>query len=212
MLPSSFQTPSIKMDQEKRFLEKRVKIAHKLQERMEKILSSSLNIDSDEKQKQINEFLDIIKKCKENGAVVSKNQIIRISEMFKDDLSLDNMNKTELNILCKYLNKITIGFDEMKRIRIRKTINKIRRDDKVIMIEGVDSMSYDELIDACEERGMSCKGLSKESLQKLIEDWLDLSIFHEVPIPYLFLKLNIVNFDNFLIMLLCYYYPVHSKL
>lgn len=159
---------------------------------MDRILNDVINSGVVEKKKDIYEFSEIIKKCKENYGIINKEQIIKIYEILRYDLSIDNMNGNELSVFCEYLNKTVVGFDEMKRIRIRKEIKKIRKDDKAIMMEGVNSMSQEELIYACKERRIPYEGLSKENMEKMIEDWLDLSIYHKIPLQLLFM-INSLN-------------------
>ncbi|KAH0460559.1 hypothetical protein IEQ34_011222 [Dendrobium chrysotoxum] len=63
----------------------------------------------------------------------------------------------------------------------------IKEDDKLIQAEGVESLSEDELRQACRERG-HLGLLSKEEMRQQLRDWLDLSLNHSVPSSLLILS------------------------
>uniref|UniRef100_A0A0D9W6Q1 Mitochondrial proton/calcium exchanger protein n=1 Tax=Leersia perrieri TaxID=77586 RepID=A0A0D9W6Q1_9ORYZ len=62
-----------------------------------------------------------------------------------------------------------------------------KNDDKMIQAEGVESLSEEELRQACRERG-HLGLLSTEEMQNQLRDWLDLSLNHSVPSSLLILS------------------------
>uniref|UniRef100_A0A0D9W6P9 Mitochondrial proton/calcium exchanger protein n=1 Tax=Leersia perrieri TaxID=77586 RepID=A0A0D9W6P9_9ORYZ len=66
-------------------------------------------------------------------------------------------------------------------------MNRIKNDDKMIQAEGVESLSEEELRQACRERG-HLGLLSTEEMQNQLRDWLDLSLNHSVPSSLLILS------------------------
>ncbi|GJN21543.1 hypothetical protein PR202_gb09028 [Eleusine coracana subsp. coracana] len=66
-------------------------------------------------------------------------------------------------------------------------MNRIKNDDKMIQAEGVESLSEEELRQACRERG-HLGLLSTEEMRQQLRDWLDLSLNHAVPSSLLILS------------------------
>ena len=54
----------------------------------------------------------------------------------------------------KYMGIKPFGGDGFLRFQLRTTLRAIKEDDRRILWEGVDSLTLDELQDACQERGM----------------------------------------------------------
>lgn len=75
-------------------------------------------------------------------------------KIFKDDLTLDNLSRPQLVGMCRYLNLSSFGTDGMLRYNIRHRMRQIKRDDRAISYEGVDSLSVPELQTACASRGI----------------------------------------------------------
>lgn len=74
-------------------------------------------------------------------------------------------------------------------MRLMRKMNFIKKDDKLIMSDGIESMTNIDLEDACEERGMKYEGLNKEEIKTMIKNWVELSVKHTIPVSYLFLLL-----------------------
>ncbi|XP_039848962.1 mitochondrial proton/calcium exchanger protein-like isoform X2 [Panicum virgatum] len=66
-------------------------------------------------------------------------------------------------------------------------MSSIKNDDKMIQAEGVESLSEEELRQACRERGLLGL-LSTEEMRQQLRDWLDLSLNHSVPSSLLILS------------------------
>lgn len=89
--------------------------------------------------------------------------------------------------MCKYMGINPFGTDAYLRFMLRKRLQKIKNDDKMIQAEGVESLSEDELRQACRERGLLGL-LSVEEMRQQLRDWLDLSLNHSVPSSLLILS------------------------
>nr|KJB38026.1 hypothetical protein B456_006G232800 [Gossypium raimondii] len=70
---------------------------------------------------------------------------------------------------------------------LRKRLQWIKKDDKLIQGEGVESLSEAELRQGCRERGM-LGVLSVEEIRQQLQDWIDLSLNHRVPSSLLILS------------------------
>lgn len=119
----------------------------------------------------------------------------------------------QLVAMAKYMGIPPYGADSFLRFQLRNHICIIKDDDKVlprspcahsvsnscrshwcslclqqIIWEGIDTLSKEELIAACEERGMRADGLSTWRLRRQLQQWLDLSVDKNVPTSLLILS------------------------
>jgi LETM1 and EF-hand domain-containing protein 1, mitochondrial len=90
--------------------------------------------------------------------------------------------------MCKYMNLNTFGTDAMLRYQIRHRMRQIKRDDKAISFEGVDSLSVPELQMACASRGLRTHGMSPAKLREDLQMWLDLRLKYNIPSTLLVLS------------------------
>jgi LETM1 and EF-hand domain-containing protein 1 len=61
------------------------------------------------------------------------------------------------------------------------------QDDKIILLEGVDSLTVPELVQACHARGIRTVDVSYDRLRFELQQWLDLHLKNEVPSTLLIL-------------------------
>lgn len=86
------------------------------------------------------------------------------------------------------MNLQTFGTDAMLRYQIRHRMRQIKRDDKAISFEGVDSLSVPELQMACASRGLRTHGTSPAKLREDLQMWLDLRLKYNIPSTLLVLS------------------------
>lgn len=114
--------------------------------------------------------------------------MIKVCKIFKDDLTLDNLSRPQLVGMARYMNLNTFGTDMMLRYQIRHRMRQIKRDDRAISFEGVDSLSVPELQTACASRGIRTHGVSPARLREDLQMWLDLRLKYGVPSTLLVLS------------------------
>ena len=114
--------------------------------------------------------------------------MINVCKIFKDDLTLDNLSRPQLVGMTRYMNLSTFGTDMMLRYQIRHRMRQIKRDDRAISFEGVDSLSVPELQMACASRGLRTHGVSPGRLRDDLQMWLDLRLKYGVPSTLLVLS------------------------
>ena len=134
------------------------------------------------------EFTEFFRKVRATGESPSKEDVIKVCKIFKDDLTLDNLSRPQLVGMCKYMNLNTFGTDAMLRYQIRHRMRQIKRDDKAISYEGVDSLSVPELQMACASRGLRTHGMSPGKLREDLQMWLDLRLKYNIPSTLLVLS------------------------
>ncbi|EXJ63527.1 uncharacterized protein A1O5_11288 [Cladophialophora psammophila CBS 110553] len=134
------------------------------------------------------EFTEFFRKVRATGESPSREDVIKVCKIFKDDLTLDNLSRPQLVGMCKYMNLNTFGTDAMLRYQIRHRMRQIKRDDKAISFEGVDSLSVPELQMACASRGLRTHGMSPGRLREDLQMWLDLRLKYNIPSTLLVLS------------------------
>ncbi|XP_071706066.1 uncharacterized protein [Rutidosis leptorrhynchoides] len=186
MLPSTFQDKMEKQEALKKRLNARMEYAKFLQETVQEMareVQNSRSGDVKRTAKDLDEFMNKVR----HGERVSNDEILGFAKLFNDELTLDNISRPRLVNMCKYMGISPYGTDAYLRYMLRKRLQKIKDDDKMIQAEGVESLSEDELRQACRDRGLLGL-LSVNEMRQQIRDWLDLSLNHSVPSSLLILS------------------------
>ena len=137
---------------------------------------------------QKEDFIEFFRKVRATGESPTPEDVIKVCKVFKDDLTLDNLSRPQLVGMTRYMNLNAFGTDAMLRYQIRHRMRQIKRDDKAISFEGVDSLSVPELQMACASRGLRTHGVSPARLRDDLQMWLDLRLKYGVPSTLLVLS------------------------
>ncbi|GAA0160868.1 secondary carrier transporter [Lithospermum erythrorhizon] len=186
MLPSTFQDKMKEQEKLKKRLNARLEYARFLQETVKEMAKEIQDTRSGETKKtaeDLDEFMDNVRR----GTAISNDEILVFAKLFNDELTLDNISRPRLVNMCKYMSISPYGTDAYLRYMLQKRLRKITADDKMIQDEGLESLSEDELRQACRERGMLGL-LSADEMRVQLLNWLDLSLNHSVPSSLLLLS------------------------
>lgn len=134
------------------------------------------------------EFGNFFRKVRSTGEAPNKDDVIKVCKIFRDDMTLDNLSRPQLLSMCRYLNLNTFGTDMMLRYQIRHRMRQIKRDDKAISFEGIDSLTVAELQTACAARGIRTHSVSPAQMRTDLQTWLDLRLKEGVPSTLLVLS------------------------
>lgn len=137
---------------------------------------------------QKEEFADFFRKVRATGESPTPEDVIKVCKIFKDDLTLDNLSRPQLVGMARYMNLNAFGTDILLRYQIRRRMRQIKRDDRAISFEGVDSLSVPELQSACASRGLRTQGMSPGRLRDDLQMWLDLRLKYGLPSTLLVLS------------------------
>ncbi|OLN81747.1 LETM1 domain-containing protein mdm28, mitochondrial [Colletotrichum chlorophyti] len=133
-------------------------------------------------------FTTFFRKLRSSGESPTREDIINVCKIFKDDLTLDNLSRPQLVSMCRYMNLNTFGTDNMLRYQVRHRMRQIKRDDRQIYYEGVDSLTVSELQVACASRGIRTASVSPARMREYLQQWLDLRLKDGVPSTLLVLS------------------------
>lgn len=137
---------------------------------------------------QKEEFANFFRKVRATGEKPTEEDVIKVCKAFRDDLTLDNLSRPQLVSMCRYMNLNTFGTDQMLRYQIRHRMRQVKRDDRAISYEGVDSLTVAELQMAAASRGIRTHGVSPARLREDLQTWLDLRLKEGVPSTLLVLS------------------------
>ncbi|KAL8686681.1 MAG: hypothetical protein Q9224_005370 [Gallowayella concinna] len=134
------------------------------------------------------EFAEFFRKVRATGQSPTQEDVIKVCKIFKDDLTLDNLSRPQLVGMARYMNLNAFGTDILLRYQIRRRMRQIKRDDRAISFEGVESLSVPEVQAACASRGLRTQGMSPGRLRDDLQMWLDLRLKYGLPSTLLVLS------------------------
>ncbi|KAM6516387.1 LETM1 domain-containing protein ylh47 [Fusarium falciforme] len=183
MLPSTFEGPKSK--------EAKATLLRSTRKEVSTFLRQTLGetgLPLSQATTQREEFSNFFRKVRATGEAPTAEDVIKVCKVFRDDLTLDNLSRPQLVSMCRYMNLNTFGTDMMLRYQIRHRMRQIKRDDKAISFEGVDSLTVAELQGACAARGIRTHSVSPARMRSDLQTWLDLRLKEGVPSTLLVLS------------------------
>ncbi|KAI9727952.1 MAG: hypothetical protein M1828_005357 [Chrysothrix sp. TS-e1954] len=183
LLPSTYEGQASKDKKAKSLRSTRKEVSTFLRQTLHE---TGLPVSAANAQKE--EFVQFFRKVRNTGESPSSADVIKVCKLFKDDLALDNLSRPQLVGICRYMNLNAFGTDAMLRYQVRHKLRQIKRDDRAISFEGVDSLSVPELQMACANRGLRTHGLSPGRLRDDLQMWLDCRLRYGVPSTLLVLS------------------------
>ncbi|KAF1840539.1 LETM1-domain-containing protein [Cucurbitaria berberidis CBS 394.84] len=183
MLPSTYEGQSAKDDKAKQLRSTRKEVSDFLRQTLKE---TGLPVSAENAQTA--EFGEFFRKVRTTGEKPTPAEIIKVCKIFKDDLTLDNLSRPQLVSICRYMNITSFGTDNFLRYQVRVRMRQIKRDDRAIAYEGVETLSVPELQTACASRGLRTYGVSPGRLRDDLQAWLDLRLKHGVPSTLLVLS------------------------
>ncbi|KAJ1858438.1 LETM1 domain-containing protein ylh47 [Coemansia sp. RSA 1853] len=129
-----------------------------------------------------------LSKIRSSGEAVSTADLLRVANIFEDDLTLGNLTRPQLVSICRFMGVNAFGTDTYLRYQITNRMRYIRADDKVISAEGIDSLSVPELQSACQSRGIRTIGVSPARMRDELTQWIELHVEHNIPSTLLILS------------------------
>lgn len=175
LLPSTYESHKDKQSKLESLRKSRRLMAEIIKDNMSHF--KPVNI-SEEQKTVFNKFYEQVRKT---GEPESRSQLIKVARLFTDDTVLDNVTRSYLVALAKYINLQPFGTDVMLRYRIRYKMLELKKDDLSIYYEGVDQLSSAELFTACSSRGIRCLNVEDSILRDNLRIWLNMRLKDKIP-------------------------------
>ncbi|KAK2079853.1 hypothetical protein QBZ16_002248 [Prototheca wickerhamii] len=162
MLPSTFEDKLKKEEELKRSITARLEVARFLQDTVSDMAADMQGASDEELRVSAAELYQFMQRVRA-GASVSTAELLRFAKLFNDELTLDNLERVQL---------------------------EIKEDDRAIQEEGLDNLSEDELRTACRARGMRAPfGEGAAAFMRAqLGEWLDWSLHRSLPSSLLLLS------------------------
>jgi len=178
LLPSTFTSPQEKEEKFKKLVSARMALASFIMETSEEVKNPSAGFTG-KFDKFLREFT--------SGGPTTTDQVLHFVRQFKDDITLENLKRSQIMQMCRFVGIQPYGPTKLLRWQIENKIDSLIRDDKMIQKEGMASLSLIELKSACAARGMASHE-GREKLEKLLKEWIHLSLTLQVPAAILILS------------------------
>ncbi|KAL4423518.1 hypothetical protein ABPG77_003651 [Micractinium sp. CCAP 211/92] len=189
MLPSTFEDKLKKEEEMKRRIGARMELARFLQDTVAEMASDMQSSRSGETATSAEELYQFMQRIRA-GEDVPVNELLKFSKLFNDELTLDNLERVQLVSLCRFVGIQPFGTDTFLRGRLRRHLQEIKDDDREIQEEGLDSLTVDELRQACRARGMRApfgEGAA-DFMRRQLAEWIDWSLNKSLPSSLLLLS------------------------
>ncbi|KAK6201343.1 LETM1-like protein-domain-containing protein [Scheffersomyces amazonensis] len=184
LLPSTYESKQDRIKKRNILSKTRVSASEFIKKTMEESgLKLSKKITEEEKEAFVSFFETI-----SLGMNPTREHLIKVARLFKNDQVLDNLSRPQLVAMTKYMSLRPFGTDSILRYQIRHRLLTIIKDDKAIDYEGVDSLTIPELQIACSQRGIKTTDVSPARLREDLSTWLDLRLRQKIPSTLLILS------------------------
>eukprot|EP00300_Choanocystis_sp_HF-7_P013939 c18511_g1_i2.p1 GENE.c18511_g1_i2~~c18511_g1_i2.p1 ORF type:complete len:451 (+),score=103.37 c18511_g1_i2:36-1355(+) len=135
-------------------------------------------------------LLRLMEDLQDPHAVLTARDIVTCAAPLQESLSLDNIDRSILVRMARFFGVEEKLPSPVLRFQLRRVIRSIQNDDKNISVEGVESLSQEELELACHTRGLARAGRGVDSpdvLRRRLSNWMSLSLSPNVPVTILVL-------------------------
>lgn len=192
LLPSTYESKQDRLKKKNKLSKTRVSASEYIKKTMEESgLKLSKKISEKEREAFVS-FFHIISM----GKNPTREHLIQVARLFKNDQVLDNLSRPQLVAMAKYISLRPFGTDSILRYQIRHRLLTIIKDDKAIDYEGVESLTIPELLMACSQRGIKTTDVSPARLREDLATWLDLRLRQKIPSTLLILSSTYTYGDN----------------
>jgi len=186
MLPSTFRNELKHEEEMKKKLKAKLEVARFLQDTV-KVMAKGLKHSRSGVTRERADDLYVFMKKIRSGAQVTNDDILKFSKLFSDEFTLYQVNRAQLVNMCKFVGLAPYGTDTFLRFQLRNKLREIKNDDRLIKLEGLETMTTGELRSAARMRGMRWEE-DRESLLAQLTDWIELSLKHNLPSTLLLLS------------------------
>jgi len=199
MLPSTYTWKSEKEEAQAKKVKANIELARFLQDTLAEFGTEVQKHNPVTRE----EFIKFVERIR-TGEHIDNQEILRFSRVFQDDLTLDRLNRVQLVSMYKYLSggslkskaSTWLSSDYIKT-QLADKLKKLKEDDEMIQLEGLDTLSMEELVDAAIARGFKVEGQTANTLREQLRQWLDLSLNKEVPPSLLVLSRSFLLNQDF---------------
>ncbi|PFH32205.1 LETM1 family protein [Besnoitia besnoiti] len=201
MLPSTFFEKQV----DNAYLSRKLKAKQELaaffqelvREHTKNIIEQESNDALKDKAKALKEFQEKLlqKDQRDVDPFLSVSEILSFARLFKEEFVLEKLDLQTLQVMCRLLGLQPYGMRSHVVLQLRYHLNHIHREDREFMWEGVDTLSHDELVEACKDRAMKFHNISDDDMREEMRQWLAISSHKDIP-PLLLLWCRCISLTH----------------
>ncbi|KEP60170.1 UNVERIFIED_CONTAM: LETM1 family protein [Hammondia hammondi] len=201
MLPSTFFEKQVDNAYLSRKLKAKQELAAFFQELVREhtkhIIEHESNDALKDKAKTLKEFQEkLLQKDRQDvNPFLSVKEILSFARLFKEEFVLEKLDLQTLQVMCKLLGIQPYGLRSHVVLQLRYHLNHIHREDREFMWEGVETLSHDELVEACKDRAMMFHNISDDDMRQEMRQWLAISSHKDIP-PLLLLWCRCISLTH----------------
>ena len=191
MLPSTFDAkklfPPSTTDRSRRLLAKQEMLKFFSEISIKQDMDALSRKATEEKMAKLAEFKQLLNKPRLAGQPLpSVEELLNFASLFQTEFKLDNMPMNHLESICYLIGIDPYPFRSHVILQLKRYIGGIKREDRHISWEGIDSLTREDLIEANRRRGMPHQD-SREShlLKSQLRSWIQISSSRTIPISLL---------------------------
>lgn len=189
MLPSTFE--------DRLQAEERVKKQLKVKLEMAKFLQDmAASMAASRAESRLPDLQRLFQRARTSGEALTSAEIVQVCRHLGEEVTLENLARPQLVSLSRYMSLNVFGTDSFLRYQIRKAIGRLKRDDEMILQEGVASLTDQELSAACHARGIRTLQVTQEYMRRELQQWVEMQVLHAVPAPLLILSRALALSEN----------------
>ena len=142
---------------------------------------------SEDKARAFEAFKKLLAKPRQIGQPLpSVEELMKISSLFQSEFKLENMPMKHLEAICYIIGIEPYPFRSHVILQLKRYIGQLKREDRNVSWEGMDSLSREELIEANRRRGMAHDDNRDTSiLKQQLNSWIQLSSNRAIPMSML---------------------------
>lgn len=190
LLPTQFRDAK-EEDQKKRAeLKVKIEMAKFLQETVENMAvqaTKESEVSSKKYEEEYAGFIELLERGRQPGVFIPTSEIVKYAALCEDVFTLENLSTAQLKAMCRLLGIQSFGPNSWMSFQIRIRLRSLHADDLRLAGEGVESLSDNDLQQACRDRGMRAYGVSVARLRDGLEQWVRLHVREKVPASLLLL-------------------------
>jgi LETM1 and EF-hand domain-containing protein 1 len=142
---------------------------------------------AEEKAKVLEEIKTLLTKPRLVGQPLpSVEELQKVSSLFQSEFKLDHMPLKHLEAICYIIDLKPYPFRSHVVMQLKRYMGQIKREDRNISWEGIDSLSKEELVEANRRRGMPHEDNRDAAiLREQLRNWINISSNRTIPMSLL---------------------------
>jgi len=117
----------------------------------------------------------------EGKAFPSIKEVLRFSNLFKEELTIDSMTPKQLKAMSQMLGLRSFTLTMHTQLQLRHHITNLRREDREMLWEGLEHMKRHELLESCQKRAIRCHDTTDDEMRRDLARWLECSANRKIP-------------------------------